>query len=462
MRNSTLIERITNENIEQEINSPEFQLIRARKQVFEGVSLGLGSALIVFMTLAGTLKAEQLESLSNFFSALPFVDIHLSTELAESLRFPNAVTNSIAIVSFIYMWFVIQDTQNRRERLSVEELRASRSLSYAVHILLLLFLLLNAFFFIKPKPRVQITTIEFTPTAVRSKKAPPKDTKRISNKQSIDQGKRNPKKPPKSQIKPTGKAQPARRPSPKRPKPVKPVAPKPVAKAVPKALRPKATPKPNAAPQLNKPRPVSKPKPIAKNTTGMAIPITSLPKLKNYNSKQSGSGSRLISTSAIGPKSIGGGAKGNTQLVSTLGNLNKSNSMDRGPSSFSTYAGGGGNPGNAASPNNYANRAPSLAAREDVNMGPYVQKIERRIKNTWRPPRGSSSSKIQVKFVVHRDGSISDIQILRPSRKPDENDAAITALKRAAPFDRFPNGYANNTVDIEFTFNYDVFQTTRY
>ena len=127
-------------------------------------------------------------------------------------------------------------------------------------------------------------------------------------------------------------------------KPVKPVAPKPVAKAA-KALRPKAIPKPNAAPQLNKPRPVSKPKPIAKNTTGMAVPSTSLPKLKNYNLKQSGSGSRLISTSAIGPKSIGGGAKGNTQLVSTLGNLDQT--LWTRSSSFSTYAGGGGNPGNA-------------------------------------------------------------------------------------------------------------------
>lgn len=119
-------------------------------------------------------------------------------------------------------------------------------------------------------------------------------------------------------------------------------------------------------------------------------------------------------------------------------------------------AGGGdgaaGNPG----PNSNPNGRPSVAAQADVDFGPYMADLQRRIKKCWFPPRGNESKRVVVVFKVHTDGTLSDLRIDKGSGVPVADQAALKAVNDAAPFRPLPSG-APSDVDIQFTFDYNVF-----
>jgi len=61
-----------------------------------------------------------------------------------------------------------------------------------------------------------------------------------------------------------------------------------------------------------------------------------------------------------------------------------------------------------------ANMPPSgimRPVRADVDFGPYMADLQRRIKAAWHPPKGNESKRVVVVFKVHRDGSLSNLRI---------------------------------------------------
>jgi TonB family protein len=132
--------------------------------------------------------------------------------------------------------------------------------------------------------------------------------------------------------------------------------------------------------------------------------------------------------------------------------------------------GGGGSPGAGASPgggggegaegnpdrNNNPTGRPSLAAQPDVDFGPYMQDLQRRIKKAWFPPRGQESRRVTVVFKIHSGGELSHLRLERSSGNASADQAALRAVENAAPFRPLPQG-APPDVDIQFTFDYNVF-----
>lgn len=114
---------------------------------------------------------------------------------------------------------------------------------------------------------------------------------------------------------------------------------------------------------------------------------------------------------------------------------------------------GEGSPGNPG-PNNNAGR-PAVAADPDVDFGPYMADLQRRIKKAWFPPRGQESRRVVVIFKIHSQGELSDLRIDRSSGVASADQAALQAVQNAAPFRPLPNG-APAVVDIQFTFDYNV------
>jgi TonB family protein len=49
------------------------------------------------------------------------------------------------------------------------------------------------------------------------------------------------------------------------------------------------------------------------------------------------------------------------------------------------------------------------------------------------------------------------LDLVRSSGNQDTDQAAIDAVKRAAPFDPLPSDYRGTNVDIKFTFDINVF-----
>jgi TonB family protein len=90
-----------------------------------------------------------------------------------------------------------------------------------------------------------------------------------------------------------------------------------------------------------------------------------------------------------------------------------------------------------------------------IDYGPYMANLQREIKRHWNPPKADVSRRIEVKFKVAPDGTVSDIGLLKPSDVVAANDAAIEAVE-ASTFQPLPPG-ANEPVDIAFTFDYNVF-----
>ena len=92
----------------------------------------------------------------------------------------------------------------------------------------------------------------------------------------------------------------------------------------------------------------------------------------------------------------------------------------------------------------------------DVDFGPYMANMQRRIKAHWFPPRGKESKRVKVSFRLDGEGKATDVKVVDSSKDKPADEAAVLAVEKAAPFRSLPSG-APPTVDIEFTFDYNVF-----
>jgi TonB family protein len=95
-------------------------------------------------------------------------------------------------------------------------------------------------------------------------------------------------------------------------------------------------------------------------------------------------------------------------------------------------------------------------AEVDVDFGPYMASMQRRIKRAWFPHSSDVSKHTAVLFKINREGVLSGLRVKRSSGLASEDAAALAAVENAAPFQHLPAG-APESVDIEFSFDYNVF-----
>lgn len=131
-------------------------------------------------------------------------------------------------------------------------------------------------------------------------------------------------------------------------------------------------------------------------------------------------------------------------------------SKGRRSSGYSFNSGGNaGNPG----PGN-PNGAPGIDALKEPDFGPYMSELQRRIKRNWNPPRGNESKRVILIFKISRDGRLISLRVKQSSGNPEADSAAKAAVELAAPFRPLPPEYRGNSVDIDFTFDYNVLGIT--
>ncbi len=432
--------------------------------------------LLLFIFTVNQIGPDQLASLTEIVQKIPFLDIKFSTTLIEDLKFAKPITIFIVSVMAIYASYAVIDLQRKKKPETVKQIdksyfSESGDISYAIHILLLLLILVSSFLNYHPKPKIKITEIEFVPTQIESRKAPPV-TKRRAVKQSVSSGKHDPEKPitPVTQAAGKPKVSPSPKPEVKA-EPVKQTETKTnTAQPIPPKPQPRmAKPQPSPAPAPKQSAPTPKQTSFAPNTfappspkpqvSPQALPreamqqarinpsASSLPVPKTYSSAGGIGSSSSGSGTNPSPKFDSSGAGETSNLVARIASIPKAPSMGNG----GAY-GGPSNPDANDNPNGPA----SLGARADVNFGPYMSALQRKIKMAWKPPRGTESNHIVVMFVINKTGYLQDIRLTTPSKSQEANAAALDAVKRAAPFDPPPAG-APPTLEIEFTFDYSVF-----
>lgn len=362
-----------------------------------------------------------------------------------------------------------------------DEISFEKALMIALilHPLVILVLLLSSFILkllginldLFNKPELKPKDIEFV---LVEKEATPinKNTKYRADRNSRAGGKHDPKRPvsmPQTSA-PKGPEKKPSSPAPQKPSVPKQAQPKQAAKpqqtpapkmqSAPQQAAPKnqtpvpKAPAPKPAPAPVAPKPTAKPKssfniPIPKsaipNIAQPTAPVTSAPS----GGSASGSAKGATGTSAA-PKfsPVTSGAKG--------GSAGGHGSGAGGGGRFSNGTGSGqGNVGNPGPGN--PKGTPGIDAIKEPDFGPYMKELQRRIKMNWDPPKGNESKRVILLFSIARDGRLLNVKVHKSSGLPAADNAAIDAVKLTAPFRPLPPEFKGNSVDIQFTFDYNVF-----
>ena len=315
------------------------------------------------------------------------------------------------------------------------------------------------------KPDLKPKDIEFV---LVEKEAPPidKNTKNRADKNSQAGGKHDPSRPvslpqpsaPKAEKKPVSapkapaKKPAAAQPQKKQPQQVQKPQPKPAEKPTqpaPKAPAPKPSPAPAAPKVTQKP----------KSTFNIPVPKSSIPQVAQPTAP-------LTPAPKIGGGGTSSGVKGGTgsspaptfsQSRSTSASSGAGRSGGQGRFSGTSGFGGGnvGNPG----PGN-PKGAPGIDAIKEPDFGPYMKELQRLIKMNWDPPKGNESKRVVLLFTISRDGRLMSVKVLKSSGLAAADNAALNAVKLTAPFRPLPPEFRGNSVDIQFTFDYNVLGTS--
>ncbi len=335
----------------------------------------------------------------------------------------------------------------------------------AIILILLLFSIVLKFlgidFNLFNKPELKPKDIEFV---LVEKEAPPinKNTKNRADKNSQAGGKHDPKRPVSLPQTAAPKA-PAKKPS--SPAPKKPAAQKPKPQAKPQsATKPQAQKPAASKPQQQAPKKPA-PKPQApKPTVTPSVPKPAVNPSSNFNIPIPKSAIPQIAQPTTAPVTsapkIGGGSSGAAGKSGSASPSFSPTTSSRGGSGgggrFSNSTGSGrGNIGNPGPGN--PNGAPGIDAIKEPDFGPYMKELQRRIKMNWDPPKGNESKRVILLFSITRDGRLKSVKVHRSSGLEAADRAAMDAVKLTAPFRPLPPEFKGESVDIQFTFDYNVF-----
>lgn len=120
--------------------------------------------------------------------------------------------------------------------------------------------------------------------------------------------------------------------------------------------------------------------------------------------------------------------------------------------------GGSGNKGNPGG----GGGAPGIDALREPDFGPYMRELQRRIKMNWDPPKGNESKRVVLLFKIAKDGRLLSCRVSKSSGLPSADQAALKAVELTAPFRPLPADFKGQSIDIQFTFDYNVFNASRY
>jgi len=110
---------------------------------------------------------------------------------------------------------------------------------------------------------------------------------------------------------------------------------------------------------------------------------------------------------------------------------------------------------------NGTNSTDGVNVSQDVDFGPFMADLEKRIKLHWVPPRGSESRKVRLMLFLQRDGRLLKVETLVSSGDQNADLAAVAAAEASAPFMTFPEQIHEDVLPVEFTFDYNVLNSPK-
>ena len=206
----------------------------------------------------------------------------------------------------------------------------------------------------------------------------------------------------------------------------------------PSAARPQFTPKAVQKPSNS---PFKVPVPAGGKTSGQYATGPVSGSGSGNNGGTSGSG-KYSPNPSFAPIGNGSGSK--------LANGSGTGSAGHGTGNGRGNGTGAGNPGGGGG-------RPGIDTLKDPDFGQYMKELQRRIKMHWNPPKGNESKRVVLLFKIAKDGRLLSCSILKSSGLKNADDAALNAVHLAAPFRPLPPEFKGSSIDIQFTFDYNVY-----
>jgi TonB family protein len=102
-------------------------------------------------------------------------------------------------------------------------------------------------------------------------------------------------------------------------------------------------------------------------------------------------------------------------------------------------------------------RVSDMSVSKDFKFNWYIQNMQSRIEENFRPPMGltdKQDASVVVSFTVFENGTISDIAVSRSSGMPALDNCAVAAVKESAPFGKLPLTFADQKLEPTVTLYY--------
>ena len=92
-----------------------------------------------------------------------------------------------------------------------------------------------------------------------------------------------------------------------------------------------------------------------------------------------------------------------------------------------------------------------------VEFGPWLRRFVARVRRSWFIPQAAYTMRghVVIQFNIHRDGRITDVNVVKPSNIDSFNVAAYNAIVGASPVDPLPPEYPSPTAFFTVTFYYN-------
>ena len=113
-------------------------------------------------------------------------------------------------------------------------------------------------------------------------------------------------------------------------------------------------------------------------------------------------------------------------------------------------------PASAGNPQEGKAKDVGVDVAQDVDYGPFMADLQKRISRNWIPPRGMESRKVLLLFYVQRDGKVVKVEVEKSSGDQAADRSAIEAVQVSAPFMALPPQIKEDLLPVEFTFDYNV------
>jgi TonB family protein len=81
----------------------------------------------------------------------------------------------------------------------------------------------------------------------------------------------------------------------------------------------------------------------------------------------------------------------------------------------------------------------------------YLANVQQKISRYWNPSNENRNLSVEVLFTIHRDGSITEPRLGKPSGNGTLDNMALRAVNSAAPFGKMPAGFAGNNIELMVT-----------